>query len=323
MNPVRGHLPPQPQFASSPPPSSILVVSPFHARAIRPPPIQWLIMALAEMRSLLPTGGVGRIINGFIFERHPDAIAWQRGFRVACLASAKSKPLGTIYDDKDDSGDANFTFCKQVARGAEAYGWVTHCPRCKDPVRITVDEIHEGAHISHPCAWYGKIPCGWDCIIKEHVRERWKCQCNVMNTLGEVNWNICTDCADGIVTCAACGLHPYGRTGTQKPWAPAGRSAEADDGDRTAAAADAPSPSKEAAPAFSFRSPASAAPVFSFTHVPPPAAAAAAVDPPAPFTFGSATASVPFSFRAQGGGGGGGGGGGVQLGNETTATKRC
>ena len=278
-------------------------------------------MALAEMRSLLPTGGVGRIINGFIFERHPDAIAWQRGFRVACLASAKSKPLGTIYDDKDDSGDANFTFCKQVARGAEAYGWVTHCPRCKDPVRITVDEIHEGAHISHPCAWYGKIPCGWDCIIKEHVRERWKCQCNVMNTLGEVNWNICTDCADGIVTCAACGLHPYGRTGTQKPWAP--RSAEADDGDRTAAAADAPSPSKEAAPAFSFRSPASAAPVFSFTHVPPPAAAAAAVDPPAPFTFGSATASVPFSFRAQGGGGGGGGGGGVQLGNETTATKRC
>ena len=174
-------------------------------------------MALVELRSLLPAGGTGRIINSFIFSNHHDAVEWQRRFRVTLLAAATSKPLGSIYNCKDGGLGVHLSLSKRSCRAAagdRGWGSITLCRECDDPLSLHLDEIVEGAHITRPSSWYGDMPCGWDFMIKTYVGDRWACgSCHSHNATDNNHdecSTVCTVCAPASLVCGSCGEN-YGR----------------------------------------------------------------------------------------------------------------
>ena len=93
--------------------------------------------ALVELRSTLPHGDTGRIINSFIFHLHPDAEAYQRLFRQALYATKSlTCPfiIGDIYSFDDDS----FPVCRDIKHQEDrSAGWAMlelcrecHCILC-------------------------------------------------------------------------------------------------------------------------------------------------------------------------------------------------
>ena len=85
--------------------------------------------ALVELRSTLPHGDTGRIINSFIFHLHPDAEAYQRLFRQALYAN-KTLTCPFIIGDIDDDDDEDTSVYRNIEHSSEGWAMLELCKNC-------------------------------------------------------------------------------------------------------------------------------------------------------------------------------------------------
>mmetsp|Transcript_20464 Transcript_20464/g.40935 ORF Transcript_20464/g.40935 Transcript_20464/m.40935 type:complete len:268 (-) Transcript_20464:19-822(-) len=123
--------------------------------------------ALTQLRSLLPHGDVGKIINSYIFSGHPTAEKWQRDFRLSLEDNIVLPPV-FIPDIRFGFETSAVTF-KIGPESSEGWGMLTMCHHCQRPcmVHICHEEYRLGQwNIEHASSWYGDIPCAFDVEVK-------------------------------------------------------------------------------------------------------------------------------------------------------------
>ena len=117
--------------------------------------------ALMELRSILPRGDVGRIINSFIFHQHPDAEAFQRLFRQA-LYAIKTILCPLVFGDIYYFHEGDAEFHRNFDEGNET-GW-GHIDLCDNGCCVTrLTLCHEenanrlNLQIQSPMGWNGPV----------------------------------------------------------------------------------------------------------------------------------------------------------------------
>ena len=125
--------------------------------------------ALVELRSTLPHGDTGRIINSFIFHLHPDAEAYQRLFRQA-LYDSKSLTcpviIGDIYSyEQDDDDDEDTSVYRNIEHNSEGWVQLELCKDCHCVLCLHMCHEDKGLHMNlqlqNATMRNGDIDCGF------------------------------------------------------------------------------------------------------------------------------------------------------------------
>ncbi len=109
--------------------------------------------ALVELRSTLPHGDTGRIINSFIFHLHPDAEEFQRRFRQS-LYDTKSLTspfiIGDIYSYEQNDDDEEDTSVYRDIKHIRSGGWamLELCKDCHCTLRFSVCHEAKGVNMN-------------------------------------------------------------------------------------------------------------------------------------------------------------------------------
>jgi hypothetical protein len=135
--------------------------------------------ALESLRSILPSGDMGHIINSFIFCEHPSATEWQRHFRQG-MHDARTTVCPFVIDpyltenDSSDIAVARGTLMLadlHVARGG--WGYIAACQDCEAIIQLSV--CHESAglnmnlKIKTAVMWNGDNAGGFEIAIGDCV----------------------------------------------------------------------------------------------------------------------------------------------------------
>ena len=128
-----------------------------------------------ELRSKLPRGDVGRIINSFIFHQHPDAEAFQRLFRQA-LYAIKTILCPLVFGDIYYFHEGDAEFHRNFDEGNETgWGHIDLCDNGCCVTRLTLCHEENANRLNlqiHTCN-YGFFPTE-NLLSREHQQPHYR-----------------------------------------------------------------------------------------------------------------------------------------------------
>lgn len=124
-----------------------------------------IVPALREVQLKLPHGDNGRTVNSFIFPNHPDALAYQRNYRVHQYTKLKSViPAPFQLRKEAHSNHCTYLYFKVNKKNKFSCCNVQCCNNCHQPLNLYVEsgvKFHLRISDKNAASWQGLIPIGF------------------------------------------------------------------------------------------------------------------------------------------------------------------